>query len=63
MAWNMTLDNGIIIIPNTSQNSLPNKHELFKKYITKITPSQIFIKKPPALFKIFQFPNIVLLIL
>lgn len=62
MAWNMTLDNGNIIIQNRSTNNKNSKshvtsHPLFQKYITKITSQQIFIKKPASLFKIFQFPK------
>ena len=54
MAWNMTLDNGIIVFENTGNKTY---NSILAKYITKITPSQIFIKKPPSLCKIFQFPK------
>lgn len=62
MSWNMTLDNGTIIIKNTPTNNKNIKshitsHPVFQKYITKITPHQICIKKPSFLFKIFQFPK------
>lgn len=56
MAWNMTNDNGIIVFLNTSINN-KNINSIFSKYIIKTTTKQIFIKKPPTLFKIFQFPK------
>ncbi len=54
MAWNMILDNGVIVFENTGNKSY---NTLFSKYITKITDKQVFMKKPSSLCKIFQFPK------